>query len=119
MEISQHQVNKPAQHKPETKDTMTANEHFEALMLSMPMIESDYDEKGNVTREASTRVTDWAWEQLSEAERKELEWKWKMEKATAMLDEYLDKMVAEGKAERCIGPEGQECFRIFEDRPKS
>jgi hypothetical protein len=69
---------------------------------------------GAATDEAVRKAADWAWEQLSEAEREELAEKWKMEVVAKRVDEYLDKLIAEGKAEKFTGAEGEVRFRIFD-----
>lgn len=88
---------------------MNAKERYVELLRSMPMIKSDFGADGNLTEEAAKRVSDWAWEQLSEAERKEFEEQCRTEQA----DEIYERLIAEGKAEEFIGPDGQERIRFL------
>jgi len=72
---------------------MTAHEHFEQLMFSYPLTESDYDAYGKATDEARDRASDWAWAQMTEDEHVEFQEQSRWNQA----QEILDDAVARGK----------------------
>jgi hypothetical protein len=72
---------------------MTAHEHFEQLMVSYPLTESDYDANGKATDEAGDRASDWAWEQMTEAEHVEFQEQCRWKQA----EEIFDGAVARGR----------------------
>lgn len=86
-----------------------AHMRFNALIATMPTIPSDFDADGNVTDEAALRAGKWAWEQLTKAERFEMEDKMREERAIELLDELVEK----GEAERFIDEAGRRCIMIF------
>lgn len=71
---------------------MTALEHFKALVGSYPLTDSDYTADGEITPDAAQRITTWALEALSEAERTECNRQWQLD----MVMEHLEGLVNEG-----------------------
>jgi hypothetical protein len=78
-------------------------EHFKALCRSYPLTDSDYKADGDITHDAAKRVSTWAREGLSEAERTELDRQIGIEMAMGDIEELVKQGVFVKYADKVTG----------------